>query len=77
MKQLTVQIPDAKYHFFMELIRSLNFVATVEDQTNTDEQEVMTKHQILEDFKGALQEVKLIKAGKKKAISLEDLINEL
>lgn len=71
MKQVTLNIPDKKYTFFMELVKSLDFVKKVEIDEDP------TKEQILKDLRDAVEEVNLIKAGKLKGISAKDLINEL
>jgi hypothetical protein len=71
MKQITLNIPDKKFHFFMELIKSLDFVKKVK----TDDEP--TKEQILQDLRDAVEEVNLIKTGKLKGIPAKDLINEL
>jgi len=70
MKQLTIQVPDKKYPFFMELVTNLGFKKI----ENDDEP---TKEQILTGIREAMDEVKQIKAGKKKAVLLKDFLNEL
>ena len=71
MKQVILHIPDKKFPFFMELVKNLDFVKKVE----TDDEP--SKEQILRGIQGAVEEVKLIKAGKLKGISAKDLLNEL
>lgn len=71
MKQITLNIPDNKVLFFMELVNNLGFVKNVE----TDD--VPTKEQILDNIKAGLEEMKLIKQGKLKTTSLNDFLNEL
>jgi len=71
MKQVTLNIPDKKFHFFMELVNNLGFIKKVK----TDDE--LTKEQILQDLKDAVEEVNLIKAGKLKGIPAKDLIHEL
>lgn len=71
MKQITLNIQDNKYPFFMELVKSFDFVNTV----NPDEEP--TKEQILQGIREAVKEVKLIKVGKLKGIPAKDLLNEL
>ena len=73
MKQIILNIPDKKYSFFMELVKSLGFVKQVQKQ----EDEEPTKEQILQDIRDAVEEVKLIKAQKLKGIPARDLYNEL
>jgi hypothetical protein len=71
MKTLTIKVPDKKYPFFKELVKNLGFVKEVV----TDDQP--TKEQILDGIREAVEEVKLIKAGKLKGRKAEDLFNEL
>ena len=71
MKQVTLHIPDNKYPFFIELVKNLDFVKTIDDEINP------SKKEILVGLQHAIAEVKLIKAGKKKAQSLNDFLNEL
>jgi len=70
MKQVTIQVPDKKYPFFIELVNSLSF--TEKKENDTDE-----KEQILSGIREAVTEVKQIKAGKKKVVLLKDFLNEL
>jgi len=63
MKQLTIQVPDKKYPFFLELDNNLGFKKI----ENDDEP---TKEQILGGIREAVEEVKQIKAGKKKIVLL-------
>ncbi|MEQ6118061.1 hypothetical protein [Reichenbachiella sp. MALMAid0571] len=71
MKQVTIHIPDNKFPFFMELIKSLKFIKRI------DAEEESTKEQILQGLQDAVEEVNLIKAGKKKAQPLSEFLNEL
>ena len=71
MKLITLNIPDNKVLFFMELVNNLGLVKNVE----TDD--VPTKEQILDNIKAGLEEMKLIKQGKLKTTSLNDFLNEL
>ena len=70
MKQVTLQIPDNKYHFFLELVKSLGFVKKVQENEPD-------KAMILKDLKDAVEEVNQIKKGKIKGISAKELLNEL
>ena len=71
MKQVTIQIPDDKFSFFMELIKSLKFVKRVE--TSDDP----SKAEIMKGLQHAVEEVNLVKAGKHKAQPLSEFLNEL
>jgi hypothetical protein len=70
MKQITVQVPDKKYPFFLELVESLGLKKVRRGNKNE-------KEQILDGVKEAVEEMKLVKAGKKKARNAEDFLNEL
>jgi len=70
MKQVTVHIPEKNYPFFIELVKNLGFVKKIEE----DEPD---KEEILTGIRQAVEEVKLIKAGKLKGIPAKDLLNEL
>jgi hypothetical protein len=67
--KVLLDIKDNKASFVMELLHSLSFVKT---RKLTDE-----KAQLIEEINEAVEEMKLIKAGKKKARNAEDFINEL
>ena len=71
MKQITLQIPDKKYSFFMELIKNLDFVKKIEEDHEP------SKEEILDGLREAVKELNLIKAGKKKARNAEEFLNEL
>lgn len=70
MKQVIIQIPDNKYHFFLELVKSLGFIKNIEETEPN-------KAHILKDLHDAVEEVNLIKKGKLKGINAKDLLNEL
>ena len=67
--KLILDKPDNKASFFMELLQNFAFVKS----------KPLTpyKAEILEGIKEAVEEMKLIKAGKLKARNTEDLFNEL
>ncbi|OIR00736.1 hypothetical protein GALL_172610 [mine drainage metagenome] len=69
MKQVTLQIPDKKYQFFLELTESLGFVKKIEEEPS--------KEQILKELKEAITELKLIEKGKLKARPAKALLDEL
>ncbi|MEJ7829113.1 MAG: hypothetical protein WKF91_12970 [Segetibacter sp.] len=70
MKQVTVHIPDKNYPFFLELVKRLGFVKKVEEDEPT-------KEEVLSGLREAVDEVKLIKAGKREGVSARDLLSEL
>ncbi len=70
MKQVTLNIKDDKYNFFLELVKNLDFVASVETETRS-------KKEVLKGLEDAVKEVKEIKKGRKKSVPLSDFLNEL
>jgi len=70
MKQVVLNIPDNKFSFFMELLKSFRYVK-VEKYTDTSNEE------IIEGIKKGLNEVKLIEKGKMKSTPLKEFLNEL
>lgn len=69
MKQITLNIPDNKVPFFMELVNNLGFVKTDENK--------VSKEQLLDELKDAVKELALIQKGKTKARPLNALLDEL
>ncbi len=69
MKQITLNIPDNKYSFFIELIKSLDFVQ-MQDEGDS-------KEEIIANIEEGLKEMKLYKEGKMKGTPLKDFLNEL
>lgn len=69
MKQVTLNVKDGKFQFFMELIKSLDFVQVKEDGDS--------KEDILNNIKKGLEEVKLARQGKLKTTPARDFLNEL
>jgi hypothetical protein len=67
--KVLLDIKDSKADFVMELLNSLSFVKT---KKLTDE-----KTQLIAEIKEAVEEMKLIRAGKKKGRNAEDFLNEL
>ena len=67
--KVLLDIKDAKAPFVMELLQSLSFVKA--------KQLSPYKAKILEDVREAVEEMKLIKAGKLKARNAEDLFHKL
>jgi len=69
MKEVTLKIPDNKFRFFMELVKSLGFVQVASE---SDSEEEMVAN-ITQGFK----EMELYKEGKMKGTPLKDFLNEL
>lgn len=68
MKQITLQVPDEKYNFFMDMISKLDFIKV---------QKTTSKQKTIDDLKEAFTELAQIKAGKKKATPFKDFLTEL
>lgn len=69
MKQVILNIKENKFQFFMELVKSLDFVQ-VDDEGDS-------KEAILSNIKKGLEEVKLARQGKLKTTPAKDFLNEL
>jgi hypothetical protein len=67
--KVLLDIPDNKADSLMDVLRSISYVKA---KTITDE-----KALLMEEIKEAVEEMKLIRAGKKKARNAEDFLNEL
>ncbi len=67
--KVLLDIPDNKAAALMEVLSSISYVKA---KTLTD-----TKAQLMSEIREAVDEMKLIKAGKKQAQSAEDFLNEL
>lgn len=67
--KILLDIPDSKASSFMDVIKSISYVKA---KQLTD-----AKAELMEDIREAVEEMKLIKAGKKKARNAEDFLNEL
>ncbi len=67
--KVLLDIPDNKASSLMEVLKSISYVKA---KTLTN-----AKALLMEEIKDAVDEMKLIKAGKKKARNAEDFLNEL
>jgi hypothetical protein len=67
--KVLLDIKDSKVPFVMELLKNLAFVKA--KPVNKE------KAQLIAEIKEAVEELKLVKAGKKKARNAEDFLNEL
>lgn len=67
--KLLIEIPDNKSTAFMKVIDNLSYIKVI---PLTD-----SKALLLKELKEAVEEMKLIKTGKKKARNAEDFLNEL
>ena len=69
MRQVILNIKESKFQFFMELVRSFDFVQIDDDGDS--------KEAILSIIKKGLEEVKLARQGKLKTTPAKDFLNEL
>jgi hypothetical protein len=67
--KVLLDIPDNKPSSLMYVLKSISYVKT---KQLTD-----AKAQLMEEIREAVEEMKLIRAGKKKARNAEDFLNEL
>jgi len=72
MKQVTLNIPDNKYPFFMELVKSLNFVKVSDESKLTRKQQ-----EFVEGTKRSLEQVEQYLKGEIKLKSADQLFDEL
>nr|WP_315199821.1 hypothetical protein [uncultured Flavobacterium sp.] len=68
--KVLVDIPDNKADFGLEVLRNLVFVKKASPISGE-------KSVLIEEIKEAVEELNLIKAGKKQARNAEDFLNEL
>ena len=67
--KVLLDIPDNKAASLLEVLKSISYVKA---KLLTD-----AKAQLMGEIKEAVEEMKLIKSGKKKARNAEDFLNEL
>ncbi len=67
--KLVIEVKDSKAEFLMELLRSLPFVKSSEVSNE--------KNEVRDSVREAVEQMKLVKAGKLKGRPVEDLLNEL
>jgi len=72
MKQVVLNVPDNKYPFFMELLKSLGFVSITEEAKLGMEQK-----EFVEGTKNSLDQVEQHLKGKIKLKTADQLFNEL
>ncbi len=67
--KILLEIPDNKAPSLLDVLRSISYLKA---KPLTD-----NKALLMEEMREAVEEMKLIKAGKKKARNAEDFLNEL
>lgn len=66
---LLVEVKEEKAEFILELLNNFKFVKT-KSLSNY-------KKEVLEDLSDAVEEMNLIKDGKKKSVTLDEFLNEI
>lgn len=69
--KVILDIRDNRIPFFMELVKSLDYINVVKEVKDEN------KSQFVTDLAEAFNDVKLYEQGKKKLKSAKDLLNEL
>jgi hypothetical protein len=69
--KVILDIRDNRIPFFMELVKSLDYINVVKEVKDE------AKSQFVTDLADAFNDVKLYEQGKKKLKSAKDLLNEL
>lgn len=67
--KILLDIPDSKAPSLLEVLKSISYVKA---KTLTE-----SKALLMEEIREAVEEMKLIRAGKKEARNAEDFLNEL
>lgn len=70
MKQIVLKVKDNKYLFFMELIKSLDFIEIEEDTGDS-------KEAIITNLTKAFKDLKSYKEGNLKTTSAKEFLDEL
>jgi hypothetical protein len=70
MKQITLNIPDNKYDFFLELVKNLGL-------EKVKEEPIEAEQEALRGLEQGFKEVKLIQEGKMKGTPLKEFLDEL
>ncbi len=68
--KILLDIADNKVTFFMEILKNFTFIKKATPLSDA-------KAELMQEIREAVEEMKLIKAGKKKARNAEDFLNEL
>jgi hypothetical protein len=70
VRQITINIPDNKYSFFLELVKNLGL-------EKVKEEPVEASQEALKGLEQGFREVKLIQEGKMKSTPLREFLDEL
>lgn len=76
MKQITVNVPDNQFGFFMNLIESLRFVQ-IEEPSKLEKSLTIEQKEIWENIKNGFSELKMIEKGELQSRPISALLSEL
>ncbi|OIN60390.1 hypothetical protein [Arsenicibacter rosenii] len=76
MRQITLNIPDSEFPFFMKLVNSLPFVQ-VADPEQLDMKLTSSQRETWQLIKNGFDEFKEVKQGKRRARPVQDLLDDL
>ncbi|AEI51308.1 hypothetical protein [Runella slithyformis] len=76
MRQITIQVPDQQYEFFMQLVRNLKFVK-VKQESPLEAQLTPSQKKTWKNIKQGFEELKQVEDGKMKTRSLKQVLDEL
>ena len=79
MRQVTLEIPDKDYEFFIRLVKNLKFVKLAGESPAADPEAQLTPAQrkTWANIKKGFQELKLVERGKLQTRPLQDLLDEI
>ena len=70
MRQITINVPENRYSFFLELVKNLGL-------EKVGEKAIETEEEVLKDLEQAFREVKLIEEGKMRSRLAKEFLDEL
>ena len=73
VKNILLSVPEKEYPFILKLVRSFDYIEIKEP----DVEPAPSKEEFLQGLRSAVEDVKLIKAGKKKGKPFQQLLDEL
>ena len=78
MRQVTVNIPDNQYTFFIKLVKNLKF-AEVEkpEEQKTEADLTPAQMKTWRNIKRGFEQMKMVEGGKMKTRPIQELLNEL
>lgn len=79
MRQVTLEIPEKDYEFFIRLVKNLKFVKLADAEPSADPEAQLTPAQrkTWANIKKGFEELKLVEQGKLQTRPLQDLLDEI